>query len=190
MVPNLHITQYIAFSWISSTLVQDFLFVCPLSFISNLNYTSNRIELSYNETRFQPIKHPTLFKFLHNTSVKRLRSVPQFELFMQCDSFHCQINIYHSEVFVTPAQSSAKLLGRREIKKCLRVYWLHKCEQDCTETFLIQLFWTVFGYFGRIIPRRNKDLPKWHCYFKAPCQRQQKSMQLQRYFCDSKRRRM
>ena len=61
-----------------------------------------RIELFYNETSFQPIKYPTLLKFLHNTSVKRLRNLPQFKLFMQCDGFHYQINIYHPEFFVTP----------------------------------------------------------------------------------------
>ena len=109
MVSNLHNVQYIAFSWIFLTLVQDFSFVCPLFFISNLNCTSNRIELFYNETRFQPIKYPTLLKFLHNTSVKRLQHLPQFQLFMQCDGFHYQLNICHSEFFVTPLQNSAKL---------------------------------------------------------------------------------
>ena len=54
--------QYIVFSWISLTLVQDFSFVCPLLFISNPNYTSHKIELFYNETRFQRIKRPTLLK--------------------------------------------------------------------------------------------------------------------------------
>ena len=68
MVPNLHNAQYIAFSWISLTLVQDFSFVCPLLLISNLSYKSNRIKLCYNEIRFQPIKYLTLLKFLHNTS--------------------------------------------------------------------------------------------------------------------------
>ena len=93
MVLNLHNVQYIAFSWISLTLVQDFSFVCPLLFTSNLRYTSNRIELLYIETRFQPMKYPTLLKFLHNTIFKHLRNFSQFELIMQRDGFHYQINV-------------------------------------------------------------------------------------------------
>ena len=50
----------IAFSWIYLMMVQDFSFVWTLSFISNLNLTSNRIEFLYNNTRFQPIKYPIL----------------------------------------------------------------------------------------------------------------------------------
>ena len=50
----------------------DFSLIYPLLFIFTLNYTSNRIDFFYNKTKFQPINHPTLLKFLHNTSVKRL----------------------------------------------------------------------------------------------------------------------
>ena len=106
MVPNVHNVQYIAFSWIILTLVQDFSSVYPL-----LVTSSNRIELCYNETRFQPIKYSTLLKVQHNASVERLRNLPEFELFMQCDGFHYQIYIYHSEFFVTPLPSSSKLSG-------------------------------------------------------------------------------
>ena len=73
MDANLHNAQCIVFPWISLTLIQDFSSSCSLLFISNLNYTSNSIELCYKETRIETIKHPTLFKFLHT----------QFELFMQ-----------------------------------------------------------------------------------------------------------
>ena len=129
MVLNLHNVQYIAFSWISLTLVQDFSFVCPLLFTSNLSYTSNRIELFYNETRFQRIKYPTLLKFLHNTKCQALTKPSSIWTIYAVWWFPLSDKHISFRIFCNTTVKQRKTFRSHEIKKCLHVYWLNKCEQ-------------------------------------------------------------